>query len=229
VIEELPRVVPAAPDKPVRPEAIANQREAQALAADPSRWSRAAADGVVERYTRLADEWNGERGSYRPVPLADALTRGGPFPAGVCVEIGSGTGLLTARLAEVWSEIVCLDLTPEMLRRSTAPWRVRADASRLPLPDASAAAVVLGDAPLFAEEVTRVLRADGVVVWSNALGVDAPHHVPITTVRDALNAAAPGWQAVTAEAGWGLWAVLRRLVPQDTPFKRENGCHATHR
>lgn len=210
MIEELPRVVRAAPGKPVRPEAVANQREAQALASDPTRWSQSAAAGVVSRYTRLADEWDGERGAYRPIPLADALARGGPFPAGVCVEVGSGTGLLTPHLAEVWQEVVCVDLTPEMLRRSQARWRIQGDASRLPLPDNSAAAVVLGDAPLFAAEAIRVLRDDGVVVWSNALGVDAPHHVPIATVRDVLNAATPGWQAVTAEAGWGLWAVLRR-------------------
>jgi hypothetical protein len=66
--------------------------------------------------------------------------------------------------------------------------------------------------PLFAGEVVRVLAADGVVVWSNALGVDAPHHVPIETVRSALERVSGGarWSAVTAHAGWGLWAVLRR-------------------
>jgi hypothetical protein len=86
------------------------------------------------------------------------------------------------------------------------------DASRLPLPSGSAAAVVLADVPLFAVEVARVLAPGGVVVWSNALGADAPHHVPVGTVLDALNRATggAGFGALTAEAGWGCWAVLRR-------------------
>jgi SAM-dependent methyltransferase len=211
VIETLPRVVPAAPGKPVRPEAAASQRESAAIAADPASWSRDAAREVVRRYTALAPVWDGERGGYRPVPLADALARGGPYPAGVCVEAGAGTGLLTALLREVWPRVVSLDLTPSMIRRSSAPWRLVADASRLPLPSASAHAVVLADVPLFTAEAVRVLAPDGVVVWSNALGTDAPHHVPVASVLAALNEASPvPFRAVTAAAGWGLWAVLRR-------------------
>jgi SAM-dependent methyltransferase len=166
----------------------------------------------------LAPHWNDERGGYRPVPLADALARG-EVPRGTrCVEVGCGTGLLTSLLADVWSQVVCLDLTGEMLRRSPAPLRVLADAARLPLHAGSADAVVLADVPLFADEVVRVLAPGGVVVWSNALGVDAPHHVPVEMVRSVLERADGGaadggaaWSAVTSEAGWGLWAVLRRV------------------
>jgi SAM-dependent methyltransferase len=211
VIDTLARVVPADPGKPVRPEAAASQRSSREIAANPAVWSGDAARAVVRRYTDLAPGWDGERGGYRPVPLADALDRGGPFPAGVCVEVGAGTGLLTPLLAAVWPRVVSLDLTPEMIRRSAAPWRLIGDASRLPLPAASASAVVLADVPLFAAEVVRVLAPDGVVVWSNALGTDAPHHVPIPAVLEALDAAtATPFHAVTSEAGWGLWAVLRR-------------------
>ena len=211
MIRTLPRVVPAQRGKPVRPEAAAAQRESAAIARNRAAWSGDAAREVVRRYTELAPVWDGERGGYRPVPLADALDRGGPFPAGRCVEIGAGTGLLTPLLREVWPQVVSLDLTPAMIRRSSAPWRLVADASRLPLPDGVAAAVVLGDVPLFASEVVRVLAPAGVVVWSNALGTDAPHHVPVATVLAALNERSPTpFTAVTAAAGWGLWAVLRR-------------------
>jgi SAM-dependent methyltransferase len=211
VIQTLPRLIPAAPGKPVREGAADTQRASRALAEDPSRWSPQEARAVIDRYTELAPVWESERGGYRPVPLSDALARGGPLPSGLCLEVGAGTGLLTPLLAKVWPQVLSLDLTPEMLRRSRAPWRVLADASRLPLPDGTAAAAVLADAPLFAEEVARVLVPHGVVVWSNALGVDAPHHVPVPTVLAALQRAAPGrqWTAVTAEAGWGLWAVFR--------------------
>lgn len=168
---------------------------------------------TVETYTRLAGAWEAERGSYRPIPLADALARGGPLPGGLCLEVGSGTGLLTPLLASVWPRVLSLDLTAAMLRRSSAPWRVLADAARLPVGDGQAGAAVLADVPLFAEELVRVLAAEGVLVWSNALGVDAPHHVPVKTILAALNraTAADAWSAVTAHAGWGLWAVFRRI------------------
>jgi SAM-dependent methyltransferase len=212
MIHALPRLVLADPGKPVREGAEATQRASRALAEDPSRWSPEMARDTIDRYTELAPVWEGERGGYRPVPLSDALARGGPLPSGLCLEVGAGTGLLTPLLAAVWPRVVSLDLSAEMLRRSSARWRVLADASRLPLRTGTVAAVILADAPLFAVEVVRVLVPEGVVVWSNALGVDAPHHVPIATVLAALERAAPEreWSAVTAEAGWGLWAVFRR-------------------
>lgn len=215
MIRTLPRVVPAEPDRPKRGGAQATQRTSRAIAEDPSAWTAQLARETVDRYAELAPLWNDERGGYRPVPLADALARGGPLPDGWCVEVGSGTGLLTPLLARAWSRVVCLDLSPDMLSRATAPRRVRADASRLPLAGGRAAAVVLADVPLFAAEVVRVLSPGGVVVWSNALGVDAPHHVPVETVLAALRRASGGaaWSALASEAGWGLWAVLRRDRP----------------
>jgi SAM-dependent methyltransferase len=212
VIRTLPRVVPADPGKPVRDGARSTQLTSRAIAEDPATWSPRMARETVETFTRLAGAWEAQRGSYRPIPLADALARGGPMPGGLCLEVGSGTGLLTPLLASVWPRVLCLDLTPAMLRHSSAPWRVLADAARLPVGDAQAGAVVLADVPLFARELVRVLAPAGVVVWSNALGTDAPHHVPVETVLAALNRASAegGWSAVTAHAGWGLWAVFRR-------------------
>ncbi|WP_165550250.1 class I SAM-dependent methyltransferase [Kribbella speibonae] len=210
-ITQLPQLIPADAGKPVRPEAAASQQASRQLALQPSSWSREQADETVRRYTELATVWEGERGGYRPVPLGDALQRGGPWPAGLCLEIGCGTGLLSGLVQQVWPRVVSLDLTWAMLSRSTAPWRVLGDASRLPVPDGSARAVVLADVPLFAAEIVRTLSADGVVVWSNALGEDAPHHVPIATVLETLeDASDAAWSAVMSHAGWGLWAVLRR-------------------
>lgn len=211
MIRTLERVVPAAEGKPSRPGATDNQRLVTALALDPTLWTGERADETVRQYNEYAPQWNADRGTYRPIPLADALARGGPWPTGLCVEVGSGTGLLTPLLLAVWDRAVCLDLTLAMLTRAAAGWRVNADASRLPLPDNAAAAVVLGDAPLFAAEVCRVLSPGGVLIWSNALGHDAPFHVPTSVVLQALrDADHADWEAVDSEAGWGSWAVFRR-------------------
>jgi len=212
MIRTLPRVRPAADGKPARAGAQPSQAGSRAIAEDPSTWTPALAREAVARYAELAQVWNDERGGYRATPLADALERGGPMPAGACLEVGCGTGLLTPLLAGVWSQVVCLDLSWEMLRRSPAPRRILADASALPVAAGRCAAVVLADVPLFAPEVVRVLEPAGVVVWCNALGFDAPHHVPLAVVQDALRRASGGaaWDGVCAEAGWGLWAVFRR-------------------
>lgn len=216
MIRVLPTIVPAAPGKPTRAGASTMQAAATALAVDPALWTAQAGRESVERYAELAPTWDEERGGYRSAPLADALARGGRLPPGLCVEAGCGTGLLTPLLAAVWQRVLSLDLSWHMLRRSPAPWRVLGDASRLPLGDRRAAAVVLADAPLFAGEVTRVLADDGIVIWSNALGREAPHHVPVDVVLAALRRAAPdgAWDVVTAEAGWGLWAVFHRAGQQ---------------
>ena len=81
--------------------------------------------------------------------------------------------------------------------------------------DQAAAAVTIGDAPLFADEVVRVLAADGVVLWINALGRDAPFYVSTDVLVSALRSASAGarWDAVDSEAPWGSWAVLRRCRP----------------
>jgi SAM-dependent methyltransferase len=209
-IRRLDRVVAAPPGKPERAGAADNQRLTAAIARDATVWDRDHADAMRARFDELAATWDAERGGYRAVSLLDALARGGPWPAGVCVEAGAGTGLLTAHLRAVCRDVVAVDLSHEMARRSAHPWRVLADAARLPLPDAFAAAVVVADAPLFGAEVTRVLAPSGAVVCSNALGTGAPFHLPTGAIAAALGAASGhAWSAVESEAGWGSWAVLR--------------------
>lgn len=214
VITTLARVVPSRPGKPVRTGAVERQAAARATALGEP-WTAERAGEVAARFDELARTWDSERGGYRRAPVEDALERGGPFAAGLCVEVGCGTGLLTPLLQAVWSPVVGLDLSPRMLSRSRSPFRVRADGARLPVPDGAASAVVIGDAPLFAGEVVRVLRTEGAVVWSNALGDGAPYYVATPVLLDALSeASGTTWRAVESEAGWGSWTVLRR---QATP------------
>jgi SAM-dependent methyltransferase len=112
-------------------------------------------------FDAAAAGWEASRGGYRRPVLADALARGGPFGLGRAVEIASGTGLLTPLIAAVWPQVAAVDLSAGMLARSAAAGRVRADAVRLPLADGCAAAVVIGDGPLFAAETARGHGAGG--------------------------------------------------------------------
>jgi SAM-dependent methyltransferase len=211
-ISELPRIVDAPDGKPVRPEAPDNQRLMAEVLNDPSSWTPEIARFTAEVFDALADTWVDERGGYRAAPLLDALDRGS-FPRyGRCLEIGSGTGVLTSYLQEVWDDVVCVDLSMKMMLRQRTTGQVQADASALPFHKSSFTAVVIGDAPLFADEVVRLLASDGAVIWSNALGRGAPYYVPTADLWDALIDAAPDsrWSAEESQALWGSWVVFRR-------------------
>jgi hypothetical protein len=198
MIARLPRVVAAPPGKPVREEADEGQARARRLALQPGTWDRQEAGAMMARFDAAAATWEAARGDYRRPVLADALARGGPFPAGRAVEIASGTGL------------VAVDLSRGMLARSAARQRVQADAARLPLADHSVNGVVIGDGPLFAAEAARIMAAGAVLVWANALGRGSPFFMPTQLLTNAMMAATHlPWDAIESRAHWGSWAVLR--------------------
>ncbi|MDF9817185.1 class I SAM-dependent methyltransferase [Streptomyces sp. SPB162] len=207
----LARVLPTPPDKPVPPaaEADAFRTFARGLAAGTLPWTTETANFIGGLFDSLAERWDTEQASGRSEPVLDALDRGGRFPRGVCLELGSGTGTYTPALSRAFTTVISVDLSQRMLQqaRGRSPVRIRADASRLPLPDGSVGTVVAVDILLFAQETARVLRSDGVLLWINQLGPQGPLFLPGDDVARAL----PGtWQAVEADAGWGTWASLRR-------------------
>jgi SAM-dependent methyltransferase len=207
-------VVDAPEGKPVRPEAADNQRLMAEILGDASSWTPELAELTAQVFDAMAETWVDERGGYRPAPLVDALDRGRPFRAGRCLELGSGTGVLTPYLEAVWSDIVCVDLSMQMMLRQRVGCQVRADASLLPFHDASFDVIVIGDGPLFVEETVRVLSLSGTLIWSNALGQGAPYYQPTADMWDALVGASreSKWSAVESEALWGSWVVFHRAV-----------------
>ena len=213
-ISELPRVIDAPRGKPIRPEALDNQRLMAEILRDPSTWTPELATFTTEVFDAMSTNWVDERGGYRVAPLVDALDRGDPPTDGRCLEIGSGTGVLTPRLAEVWDDLICVDLSPGMMSHQQHACQIHADASSLPFADAAFEVIVIGDGPLFAAEAVRVLRPCGALVWSNALGAGAPYFQPTGDILDALADVSPesSWSAVQSEALWGSWAVIRRDV-----------------
>jgi SAM-dependent methyltransferase len=140
--------------------------------------------------------------------LGDALARGGPFPHGVCLEVGAGTGNATGDLEAAFDTVVSLDLSGEMLSLGARTGcRVQADASRLPVRSGSVAVVALINMLLFPAEVARVLTVDGVVLWVSTNGDATPIYLSPGEVLAAL----PGeWQGISAQAGWGTWLTARR-------------------
>ncbi len=210
MIEKIPRVVAAPPGKPVRAEAARGQQRAVRLALHPGTWDRREAAAMRADFDEAAPRWDAERGGYRRPVLADALARGGPFRPGLAVEIASGTGLLTAQVQARWPTVIAVDLSYRMLTRSAAAHRIQADAAHLPLASRSVDAVIIGDGPLFAAEVARIMTQDAVLVWSNALGREAPFFLPTELVAQVMTAATGRvWDAIESEAHWGSWAVLR--------------------
>jgi hypothetical protein len=184
----------------------------QAAGLDAKGWTPGVRDEVGRYFDDLAGEWHTRTTPERLRIVTDAMTRGlGEMgsPAGLAVELGSGTGAYSGLLANHFQKVVSLDLSMAMLRQAPVgpARRIQADGSALPLRDGHAAAMILINAFLFPLEVTRVLAADGVVVWVNSSG----EHTPIYLSVDDLVAALPGeWTGVASRAGEGSWCVLRR-------------------
>lgn len=212
MIESLPRVVPSPPDRPQVGNAESPIRKiTRKLALERDGWTAERRARITELFDESAPAWHDRGAADSTTPcVADALARGGPL-IGPCVEVGAGTGKATSVLVSHFGAgaVLAVDVAMEMLRhfREPAAVRMRADGASLPVRDSSVGALVLVNAFLFPAEVERVLAPDGAIVWVNTLAEDTPIHLPVADVVSSLHGP---WRAVTSEAGWGLWGVVRR-------------------
>ncbi len=183
------------------------QRVTWQAAFEPETWTRDRAEKVAALFDSMAPTWNA-RQQYvnRYDALLDALARGNAN-RGRCLEVGSGTGLVTPMLADVFPSVISVDLSAEMLAVAPTGVLVQADAASLPFRAGSFACIVLVNALLFPAEVDRVLADGGTVVWVSTRGTETP----IYLAPDDVPAALPGgWRGVASEAGPGTWAVVAR-------------------
>ena len=210
MIERLDRVIASRPDRPQVGNADHPMRKVtRQIAFEADGWNAERKAKVAALFDDLAVGWNDRftaEESWQPID--DVFARGGQL-TGPCLEIGAGTGLATIRIATKFEHVTAIDVSLEMLRRfgepSSSP--VLSDGAVLPIADGSIGTLVAVNAFLFPCEYDRVLAPGGAIVWINSLGENTPIHLPI----DDVIAAMPGrWDAITSEAGWGLWGVLRR-------------------
>jgi SAM-dependent methyltransferase len=184
------------------------RRITEAVAADASAWTPELAAQVGRFFDERAADWHTRSNARSEVVLADLLDRCDGF-AEPMVELGAGTGSGTHHLAERFDHVVAGDLSGEMLRRLPAELasRVRLDASVLPFASGSVGTLVCVNMLLFADEVRRVLAADGALVWVSSIGECTPIHLSAEQVAAALGG---DFEVTASRAGWGTWAVARR-------------------
>jgi SAM-dependent methyltransferase len=210
MLTELPRVTANKPDRPDLGDLAVHMGElTRQIAMEPDAWTPERVSQMIGFFDSLASEWSERDRPERHDALGDGLARGGPFPDGVCLEVGAGTGSMTGDLQALFDHVVSIDLSRAMLSlASPGTPRIQADASLLPVRSGSVAVIALINMFLFPDEMARVLKADGVVLWVSTNGDATPIYLP---AGDVLNALPGVWSGVSAQAGWGTWLTARRL------------------
>ena len=140
-------------------------------------------DRVRQAYETAAEAWSdGAELAYRP--MADALIARAPDPAGCrVVDVGAGTGAVSASLAARGAQVIAVDASWPMLAHAAdeRPPSAAGDILRLPFAsaalDGAAAAFVLnhlGDPVAGLTEMARVVRPGGFVLASVFSIADRP-------------------------------------------------------
>lgn len=147
-----------------------------------------------------------------------ALAPAGPAPR--VLDLGAGTGKLTATLVSIGADVTALEPDPAMLAelRSALPGvrSLSGRAEAIPLPDASFEAVLAGqamhwfDMSLAAPEIARVLVPGGVLAGLWNADDDREEWV-------AGYAAASGGNARVTLTSWRTSSEQARVAQRDTP------------
>lgn len=213
VVENLITVLPFADDAelPLNQETGAHpmRKVTRQVAFDRAGWSKERAAKVTELFDQMAPEWAEKDFEARNKPVLDALGRGDIGFGGIGIELGCGTGPYSALLSSLFETLLCIDLSFEMLVRSSSDkgTRIRGDGAMLPVADRSVHGLICINVLLFPAEVERVLADDGYLLWVSSGGEQTPIYL---SPREVVEAMGGNFTCVTSRAGAGIWSVLRR-------------------
>ncbi|MEX0768091.1 MAG: methyltransferase domain-containing protein [Microthrixaceae bacterium] len=197
----------------------------EAVADDPKSWTPEISQQVAGFFDEMASSWAASGNRARgQVVLQDLLSRAGLLRAGllggVVVELGAGTGSGTALLNQHFEHVIAGDLSSEMIKRLPAQLanRVQLDSSALPFATGSVQTLACVNMILFADEVVRVLAADGVLIWVNSIGNRTPIHLSASRIAQVLSTQVQeldlggGFKVTASEAEWGTWVIAERYL-----------------
>jgi len=173
-------------------------------------WTSQRAKEVMEFFDEIAPGWNERIPAEEAAGILDALERGDVSHDGLCLEIGAGTGRATGHLAHWFDQAVATDISLEMLKQLHVAPTFMADGAYLPCRDNIADAVVLANMFLFPDEVKRVLKPTGLLIWYNNVGEHTPIHLSDDQLLESLG---DGWHGTASKWGHATWCVLRRQQP----------------
>jgi SAM-dependent methyltransferase len=194
----------------------------RAVVARPALW-KLFRGPTRKQFGSLAASWEGRIGPEGLLPLGAALDRLAEPPTKV-LDIGTGTGKAARVVAKRFSgaEVVGVDLAPEMVNEATrilpselasrVTFQV-ADGSQLPFDDGAFDLVVLQNMIPFFDELGRVVRPGGRVIFAFSRGPETPIWVPPEKLRARL--AEVGFADVQElAAGAGVAVLAARENPE---------------
>lgn len=184
---------------------------------------------VGSYFGRLAGDWSERTQAGGPehlATLARAALRVRPAPERI-LDLGCGSGETTLFLAREFPQarIRGLDLSPAMIAQAQArvgldpqgriAFKV-GDASHLAYEADSFDLITQVNVPVFARELTRVLRPGGQLIVCSTIGADTPFHTSPISLTRALGRL--GFETVElGEAGRGSFYVGRLSASGEAP------------
>jgi SAM-dependent methyltransferase len=192
-------------------------------------------DAAALGFARSADAYDRARPDYPAEAIAWLAERLALRAGRTVVDLAAGTGKLTRPLATTGAAVIAIEPVAEMRERigPTAARALDGTAEAMPLPDASADAVTVGqafhwfDGPVALAEIHRVLRpgAGLALVW-NRRPLDHPVHAAIERIIAPYHADTPRHRSGAWRAAFDATTLFGPLDEHTFPHSRDHDADA---